>query len=74
MRDMMTILQIYCAQRIGPANPHWAIYCFKTEQPKMKSIRLINGRNGLLTVLPSGGHCSHTGGAERCVVWRSTWP
>ena len=32
-----------------------------------------NGRNGLLTVVPSGGHCSHTGGAERCVVWRSTW-
>ena len=26
---MMTILQIYCIQRIGPANPHWAIYYFK---------------------------------------------
>ena len=26
---MMTILQIYCVQRIGPANPHWAIYYFK---------------------------------------------
>ena len=25
----MTILQIYCVQRIGPANPHWAIYYFK---------------------------------------------
>ena len=29
MRDMTTILQIYCVQRIGPANPHWAIYYFK---------------------------------------------
>ena len=29
MRDMMTILQIYCVQRLGPANPHWAIYYFK---------------------------------------------
>ena len=29
MRDMMTILQMYCVQRIGPANPHWAIYYFK---------------------------------------------
>ena len=26
---MMTNLQIYCVQRIGPANPHWAIYYFK---------------------------------------------
>ena len=26
---MMTILQIYCIQRIGPANPHWAIYYIK---------------------------------------------
>ena len=26
---MMTILQIYCVQRIGPANSHWAIYYFK---------------------------------------------
>ena len=26
---MMTTLQIYCVQRIGPANPHWAIYYFK---------------------------------------------
>ena len=26
---MMTILQIYCVQRIGPANPHWAIYYLK---------------------------------------------
>ena len=25
---MMTILQIYCVQRIGPANPHWAIDLF----------------------------------------------
>ena len=25
----MTILQIYCVQRIGPANPHWTIYYFK---------------------------------------------
>ena len=25
----MTVLQIYCVQRIGPANPHWAIYNFK---------------------------------------------
>ena len=29
MRDMMAILHIYCVQRIGPANPHWAIYYFK---------------------------------------------
>ena len=26
---MMTILQIYCVQRIGPTNQHWAIYYFK---------------------------------------------
>ena len=25
----MIILHIYCVQRIGPANPHWAIYSFK---------------------------------------------
>ena len=25
----MTILHIYCVQRIGPANPHWDIYYFK---------------------------------------------
>ena len=25
----MTTLQIYCVQRIGPANPHWAIYYIK---------------------------------------------
>ena len=25
----MTILHINCVQRIGPANPHWAIYYFK---------------------------------------------
>ena len=30
MRDMMTILQINCVKQIGPANPHWAIYYFKT--------------------------------------------
>ena len=30
MRDMVTILHIYCMQGISPANPHWAIYCFKT--------------------------------------------
>ena len=29
MRDIMTILHIYRVQRIGPANPHWAIYYFK---------------------------------------------
>ena len=27
---MMIILQICCVQRIGPANPHWAINYFKT--------------------------------------------
>ena len=26
---MMTIVQTYCVQRIGPANPHWTIYYFK---------------------------------------------
>ena len=26
---MMTSLQVYCVQRIGPANPHWVIYYFK---------------------------------------------
>ena len=25
----MIILQIYCVQRFGPANPHWAFYNFK---------------------------------------------
>ena len=26
---MVTLLQIYSVQRIGPANPNWAIYYFK---------------------------------------------
>ena len=25
---MLTVLQIYCVQRIGLANPYWAIYYF----------------------------------------------
>ena len=38
----MTILQIYCVQRIGPANPHWAIYYFKAivHSPNHKQVWL----------------------------------
>ena len=59
MQDMMTILQIYCVQRIGPANPHWAIYYFKAivHNPnqviiyvKNASFKTINPKK-LLTIL-----------------------
>ena len=41
----MTILQIYCVQRIGPANPHWAIYYIKAIVHKslcMLKMRFLN--------------------------------
>ncbi len=50
MQDMMTTLQIYCAQRIGPANPHWAIYYIKANVPGPNQI-IIYVKNAFLKTI-----------------------
>ena len=47
----MTILQIYCVQRIGPANPHWAIYYFKA---------IVHNSNYILTYICNLSPCRLT--------------
>ena len=49
---MMTILQIYCVQCIGPANPHWAIYYFKAtaQNPNQVIIYVTNASSKTINV------------------------
>ena len=50
MRDMMTILQIYCVQRICPANPHRTIYYFKA---------IVHNRNEVIIYVKNAFFFNH---------------